>query len=49
MADGEESAAVAADDAEAAGWFALAEMEDLPLTDSTRAIALELLGDLPRR
>jgi 8-oxo-dGTP diphosphatase len=35
--------AVAADDAEAAGWFTLDDMGVMPLTDSTRAIALELL------
>ncbi|WP_040676700.1 NUDIX hydrolase [Nitratireductor pacificus] len=39
VADG---TAVAGDDASEAGWFTLPEMRDLPVTDSTLAIAEEL-------
>jgi len=35
---------VAADDADEAAFFSLAEIESLPLTDSTLEIVLELLG-----
>ncbi len=36
--------AVAGDDADEAGWFSLAEMENLPVIPSVREVAEELLG-----
>ncbi len=39
--------AVAADDAEAVGWFGLGELADLPITPSTLEIARELLAGAP--
>ena len=39
--------AVAADDAEAAGWFGLEELEKLPITVSVLEVARELLGARP--
>jgi ADP-ribose pyrophosphatase YjhB (NUDIX family) len=39
--------AVAADDAEAAGWYAAEELTDLPITLSTLEIARALLGGTP--
>lgn len=38
-------ALVAGDDAADAGWFTLAEAEDLPITPSTLAVVRELLGE----
>lgn len=38
---------VAADDAAAAGWFTLAEMETIPVTPSTIEIASEILSHAP--
>lgn len=39
--------AVAADDAEAAGWYGLEELEKLPITVSVLELARELLGARP--
>ncbi|CAG0975182.1 MAG: NUDIX hydrolase [Rhizobiaceae bacterium] len=41
--------AIAADDAEAVGWFRFDELADLPITPSTLEIARELLGEVPAR
>jgi len=41
-ADGHEGVLAAADDAEEAGFFTLPELDRLPLTESTREIAMEL-------
>jgi len=43
-ADGHEGVLAAADDAEEAGFFTLAELDRLPLTESTREIVIELLA-----
>ena len=43
----ESGEAVAADDAEAAGWYGLGELANLPITPSTLEIARDLLGADP--
>jgi len=48
-AEGASGSVMAGDDAEAAGWFSRAEIDALPLTDSTHAIAIQLLEQGERR